>query len=102
MYPLARIVGLSSVLVSGIAAIAIVQRPAAPAGTSAAAQADVTARLAASAQALLSTLGEADRDKVQFPFDGPQKTRWSNLPGPMFQRRGLRLADVTPPQRAAV
>src|SRR6185295_10763725 len=33
---------------------------------------------------------------------GPQTTRWSNLPSPMFERRGLRLADLTEPQRAAV
>jgi len=51
---------------------------------------------------LLTTLDEAGRTKVQFPFEGPQKTRWSNLPSPMFQRQGLRLADVTPAQRAAV
>ena len=42
------------------------------------------------------------RAKVQFPFEGPQKTRWSNLPIPMFQREGLWLADLTPAQRAAV
>jgi hypothetical protein len=39
---------------------------------------------------------------VQFPFDGPQKTRWSNLPSGAFQREGLRLGDLTEPQRAAV
>jgi hypothetical protein len=39
---------------------------------------------------------------VQFPSDGPQKTRWSNLPSPMFERRGLLLANLTEPQRAAV
>ena len=50
----------------------------------------------------MSTLGDAGRAKVQFPFEGPQKTRWSNLPGPMFQRDGLRMGDLTAPQRAAV
>ena len=44
------------------------------------AQADVTARITASAQALLTKLDDAGRAKVQFPFEGPQKTRWSNLP----------------------
>ena len=39
---------------------------------------------------------------MQFPFEGPQKTRWSNLPSPMFQREGLRLGDLTPAQRTAV
>ncbi len=63
---------------------------------------DATARIVASAQAVLKTLDDGGRSKVQFPFDGPQKARWSNLPSPMFQREGLRLADLTPPQRAAV
>ena len=64
--------------------------------------AEATARIVASAQALLTTLDDAGKQKVQFPFEGPQKTRWSNLPSPMFHREGLRLADLTAPQRAAV
>jgi len=36
-----------------------------------------------------------------FAFNSPQRTGWSNLPGPMFQRKGLRLGDLTPPQRDA-
>src|SRR6266850_3470058 len=63
---------------------------------------DATARIVAAAQALVATLDDAGRAKVQFPFEGPQKTRWSNLPSPMFERQGLRLADVTPAQRASV
>jgi hypothetical protein len=78
------------------------QRAATLAPPSSNAQADVTARVVASAQALLSSLDAAGKSRVQFPFDGPQKTRWSNLPSPMFQREGLRLGDVTPAQRAAV
>lgn len=65
-------------------------------------QADVTARIVAAAQALVATLDDSRRATVQFPFDSSQKTRWSNLPSPMFPRQGLRLADLTPPQRAAV
>src|SRR5207342_1097767 len=63
---------------------------------------DATARIVAAAQAVLTTLDDAGRAKVQFPFEGPQKTRWSNLPSPMFQREGLLLADLTPAQRASV
>ncbi len=63
---------------------------------------DATARIVAAAQALLTTLDDAGRAKVQFPFEGPQKTKWSNLPSPMFQRAGLLLADLTPAQRASV
>jgi hypothetical protein len=62
-----------------------------PAGTSA----DATARIVAAANALLASLDDGGRAKVQFPLDGPQKTRWSNLPSPMFQRQGLLLADLT-------
>src|SRR4051812_20644984 len=63
---------------------------------------EATARIVTAAQALLATLDDAGRAKVLFPFDGPQKARWSNLPSPMFQREGLRLGDLTAPQRAAV
>ena len=73
-----------------------------PTSASVGAHADVTARIVASAQSLLATLDEAGRAKVQYPFDSPQRARWSNLPSPMFQRTGLRLGDITPPQRAAV
>jgi hypothetical protein len=85
-----------------VAATAFAQRGAAPATAPPGTQAEVTARIVSSAQALLTTLDEAGRAKVQFPYDGPQKTRWSNLPSGIFQRQGLRMGDLTPPQRAAV
>jgi hypothetical protein len=69
--------------------------------TAPAPQALGTARVVASAQALLATLDEAGRARVQFPFDGPQKRRWSNLPTGIFRREGLRMGDLAPPQRAA-
>jgi hypothetical protein len=87
-------------LIAIVSATVAAQRGASPA--SAGSQADVTARIVASAQALLGALDDADRAKLQYPVDSPQKTRWSNLPSPMFQRTGLRLGDLTPPQRAAV
>ena len=70
--------------------------------TATSAPAETTARIVAAAQALLTTLDDSGRATVQFPYAGPQTTRWSNLPSPMFERRGLRLADLTEPQRAAV
>jgi hypothetical protein len=76
----------------------VAQRAGAPAGE----PADATAKIVTAAQALLATLDAEGRTRLQFPFDGPQKTRWSNLPSPMFERRGLLLADLTPAQRAAV
>ena len=78
------------------------QRGAASPATALATAADATARIVAAAQTVLAALDDAGRAKVQFPFEGPQKTRWSNLPSPMFERQGLRLADVTPAQRASV
>ena len=63
---------------------------------------DTTTRIVAAAQAVASSLDDAGRAKLQFPFDSPQKGRWSNLPSPMFQRFGIRLTDLTPPQRDAV
>jgi uncharacterized protein DUF3500 len=86
------------IVVAIASATALAQRPAAPQG----APADATARIVKAAQALLGMLDEAGRAKVQFPFDGPQKSRWSNLPSPMFERQGLLLADLTAPQRSAV
>jgi hypothetical protein len=85
----------SGVLVA-IASTLLAQRSAAPT------PADTTARIVASAQAMLAALDMSGRAKVQFPFDGPQKTRWSNLPSPMFERRGLRIGDLTAAQKTAV
>src|SRR6476646_9176100 len=84
--------------------IAVATVPAQRSASSAASgtQGDVSARITASAQALLTKLDNAGRAKVQFPFEGPQKTRWSNLPSPMFERQGLRMGDLTTAQRAAV
>src|SRR4051812_40579893 len=62
--------------------------------------ADATSRIVTAAQALAASLDEAGRAKLQFPLEGPQTTRWSNLPSPMFERQGLRLADCTQAQRA--
>ena len=76
------------------------QRPNAGVPTSTNA-AQTTAQIVAAAQTLLSMLDDAGRSKVQFPFEGPQKTRWSNLPSPMFERQGLRLGDLSAAQRAA-
>ena len=64
--------------------------------------AGVTAAIVKAAQAVVAALDDAGRSKVQFPIDGPQKTRWSNLPTGIYKREGLRMGDLTAPQRAAV
>src|SRR4051812_24313625 len=56
----------------------------------------------AAAKKFLATLDDGQRGKVVFDFkDDAQRKRWSNLPSPMFQRAGLRMGDLTPPQREA-
>jgi hypothetical protein len=92
---------IASIAVIGVLAI-LAATMGAQRGAPANGQADVTARIVAAAQGVLTALDDSSRAKVQFPFDSPQKTNWSNLPSPMFQRNGLRLADVTTTQRAAV
>jgi hypothetical protein len=62
-----------------------------------------TVAIVSAANAVLASLDDAGRAKVQFAFnDDAQRKRWSNLPGPMFERQGLRLGDLSAPQRATV
>lgn len=97
---IATTIGLG-LLVAAVAAV-LAQSGTTLRTTSSSAAADATARIVASAQALLSTLDAAGQAKVQFPFQGPQRARWSNFPTGTFKREGLRLGDLTPAQRAAV
>jgi hypothetical protein len=60
-----------------------------------------TAKTVAAANDFLATLGNAERARVSFPFNSPQRTDWSNLPSGIFQRNGLRLGDLTQRQRSA-
>ena len=95
-----RIATIAAAVVFALAATALTQRGPAPT-SSASTATDATARIVAAAQQLLTTLDAAGRTRVQFPFDGPQKAKWSNLPSGIFTREGLRMGDLTPPQRAA-
>jgi Protein of unknown function (DUF3500) len=66
------------------------------------AQDKVTSEVVAAAKKFLATLDDAQRGKVLFDFnDETQRKRWSNLPSGAFQRAGLRMGDLTPPQREA-
>jgi hypothetical protein len=56
----------------------------------------------AAANAFLATLDAPKRAAALFPFGSEQKSKWSNLPGPMFQRNGVRLGDLDAKQRQAV
>lgn len=58
--------------------------------------------IAATANNFLASLDEGQRAKVVFNFkDEAQRKRWSNLPTGIFRRAGLRLGDLTQPQRDA-
>ena len=62
-----------------------------------------TAQIATAAEALLATLSDAQRSQALFSFDDEaQRKRWSNLPTGPFTRAGLRMGDLTEPQRTAV
>ena len=91
---------LSLGLLLTVSAAGFTQRSAAPPSQSSATA--TTARIVAAAQAVLASLDDAGRARTQFPFEGPQKARWSNLPTGIFVRQGLRLGDLTPTQKAAV
>ena len=102
MHRTTRLLAIPSLLLFGwIATTGLAQRAQAP-PTSTPRQTNATARIVAAAQAVLATLDDAGRAKAQFPFDGPQKTRWSNLPSGVFQREGVRMGDLSASQKAAV
>jgi hypothetical protein len=90
-------------LAVGVTATVVARRSTPqPVTADAPASADATKRIVSAADALLTTLDDAARAKIQFPFGGPQKTRWSNFPSGIFKREGLRLGDLSPTQRTAV
>ena len=61
-----------------------------------------SAGFVAASQKFLATLDDAQRGKVVFDFkDEAQRKRWSNLPPSIFKRQGLRMGDLTKPQREA-
>src|ERR1043166_8897807 len=61
-----------------------------------------TGEIAEAARKFLATLDDVQRGKVVFDFkDSAQRRRWSNFPTGIFQRAGLRMGDLTQPQRDA-
>ena len=62
----------------------------------------VTSKIVASADGFLSSLDDGQRSKVLFEFnDAAQRKNWSNLPTTMVPRAGLKMGDLTGPQRKA-
>ena len=76
--------------------------PAPPIRTVPAKESDTTGKTVAAAKALLATLDDAGRAKVNFDFNSDQKSKWSNFPTGIYQRNGLRMGDLSPVQREAV
>jgi hypothetical protein len=61
-----------------------------------------TPAIVAAAKKFLAALDDAQRGRVVFDFkDEAQRKRWSNLPTAIFKRQGLRMGDLTRPQREA-
>ena len=80
MKPAVRTVfALAGILTIGGFALAARQRTT-PAQPQAGTAADATKRIVAAAQAVIASLDDAGKNKVLFPADSPQKTRWSNFP----------------------
>src|SRR5436189_5777899 len=62
-----------------------------------------TGEIVAAGNKFLDSLEDGQRSKVVFDFkDEAQRKRWSNLPTTIFKRAGLRMGDLTKPQREAV
>src|SRR5438093_13656321 len=62
----------------------------------------VASTIVASANGFLSSLDEGQRAKVLFDFnDAAQRVKWSNLPTTMVARAGLKMGDLSGPQRNA-
>ncbi len=68
--------------------------PTPPASTSA-------RQMTQAAAAFLAGLTAAQRKAAMYPFNGENRTNWSNVPMFVHARPGVRMADLTPTQRQA-
>jgi hypothetical protein len=79
----------------GVALVAMLPTAAATAQTP-------TARIVRNANAFLSTLSDAQRQRVLFKYDDDaQRARWSNFPIAMVKRAGLSMGELNDAQRTA-
>jgi hypothetical protein len=63
---------------------------------------NVAPAIVAGANAFLGSLDEGQRAKVLFDFnDAAQRVKWSNLPTTMVPRAGLKMGELSAPQRKA-
>jgi hypothetical protein len=84
------------VLVYLVLALAVSATLAATVGV---AQQRAAASMATAGQAFLSSLTPEQRQKAVFPLASDEWTRWNFIPVSMFERHGLPLKEMTPPQR---
>ncbi len=64
--------------------------------------ASVASKIVASANSFLTSLDANQRSKVMFEFnDAAQRMKWSNLPTTMVPRAGLKMGDLSGPQKKA-
>src|SRR5262245_40522521 len=85
----------------GLTTIAAAIAPQRGPAAAAPAQSAVASKAVAAANAFLGQLDQAERAKVAYTFDNPQKTNWSNLPSGIYQRNSLRLGDLSAAKREA-
>ena len=97
-----RLVLIASALATAAGPLPLSGQRAASPPAAANTQAATTARIVTAAKAVIASLDEAGRAKVQFPFDSPQKAKWSNFPSGIFQRDGIKMGDLTAAQKDAV
>ena len=57
------------------------------------------AAMAAAAANFVNSLTPMQRQRAAFPFDAGGRTRWNFIPTEYHRRGGLRLSDMTAPQR---
>lgn len=58
--------------------------------------------MAAAGQAFLAGLTPEQRQKATFPLQSEEWTRWNFIPVSMFERHGIAIKEMTPPQRERV
>jgi hypothetical protein len=88
---------LGAVLLIGIAVYA--SNSTLPLAAEDARPATAPADAVAAANAFLDSLEAKQRDKAVYEFGSSKKSNWSNLPVTFVPRNGVRLGDLTKPQR---
>src|ERR1041385_6345537 len=96
---------MSKLLMTSLIAVAIglglVHLRSEPASAAAQATAALTARAVTAATAFLASLDTDQKGHASYAYTDPIKSKWHNLPPRMAGRAGIKLGDLTGPQRQA-